>query len=69
MLDFSIVPRVDVTAGAILCGLARSLNKRHIALQLAELHDDVAENLRAIDAEQDLGPIAAHRTIEACLAD
>jgi len=34
---------------------------------LAQLHDDVLENLRAIGAEEDLGPIAAHRTIEDCL--
>jgi hypothetical protein len=34
---------------------------------LAGLHDDVRENLTAVGAEQDLGPIPAHRTIEDCL--
>jgi high affinity sulfate transporter 1 len=67
VLDFSIVPMVDLTAGAILCGLARSLRSRGMAIELAELHDDVAESLRAIDAAGELGPIVPHRTIDHCL--
>jgi hypothetical protein len=47
--------------------LARALSARHIKLVLAELRDDVVENLKALDAETDLGPITAHRTIEDCL--
>src|SRR6202034_1945711 len=61
------VPTIDTTAGAALRALAKALKRRGIALALAQLHDDVLENLRAIGAEEDLGPIAAHRTIEDCL--
>jgi hypothetical protein len=65
---FQIVCRpVDVTAGGVLRGLARSLKARDIAIVLAGLRDDVRENLTAVGAEQDLGPIPAHRTIENCL--
>lgn len=67
VIDFSVVPAVDVTAGGALRGLARSLNARGIAIVLAGLRDDVRENLMAVGAEQDLGPIASHRTIEDCL--
>ena len=68
VLDFSIVPAIDVTAAAILRTLARTLKARGIALELAELRDDVAESLQGVGAEQDLGPIVAHRRIEDCLA-
>jgi high affinity sulfate transporter 1 len=68
VLDFSIVPAVDVTAGGILGALARSLRARGVALELAELHDDVRDSLTAINVEQDLGPIAAHRSIQDCLS-
>jgi len=61
------VPTIDTTAGAALCALAKALKRRGIAVALAQLHDNVLENLRAIGAEDDLGPIAAHRTIEDCL--
>jgi MFS superfamily sulfate permease-like transporter len=67
VVDFSLVPAVDVTAAGVLCALARSLKARSIAIVLAGLRDDVRENLTAVGAEQDLGPIAAHRTIEDCL--
>src|SRR5580704_12276581 len=67
VLDLSIVPAIDTTAGAALRALAKALKRRGIAVELAQLHDDVLENLRAIGAEEDLGPIAAHRTIEDCL--
>lgn len=67
VIDFSLVPAVDVTAGGVLRGLARSLKARGIAIALAGLRDDVRENLMAVGAEQDLGPIPAHRTIEDCL--
>jgi MFS superfamily sulfate permease-like transporter len=67
VIDFSLVPAVDVTAGGVLRGLARSLKARDIAIVLAGLRDDVRENLTAVGAEQDLGPIPAHRTIEDCL--
>jgi len=60
-------PTVDVTAGGVLRGLARSLKARDIAIVLAGLRDDVRENLTEVGAEQDLGPIPAHRTIENCL--
>jgi hypothetical protein len=57
---------IDVTRGE-LRGLAQSLKARDIAIVLAGLRDDVRENLTAVGAEQDLGPIPAHRTIEDCL--
>jgi SulP family sulfate permease len=61
------LPAVDVTAGGVLRGLARSLKARDIAIVLAGLRDDVRENLTAVGAEQDLGLIPAHRTIGNCL--
>jgi high affinity sulfate transporter 1 len=67
VIDFSLVPAVDVTAGGVLRGLARSLNARGIAIVLAGLRDDVRDNLMAVGAEQDLGPMASHRTIDDCL--
>jgi MFS superfamily sulfate permease-like transporter len=67
VVDCSIVPAIDPSAGATLRALAKALSARHIKLVLAELHDDVVENLKALDAETDLGPITAHRTIEDCL--
>jgi high affinity sulfate transporter 1 len=67
VLDCSVVPVIDITAATILRVLARALKVRGIAIELAELRDNVVENLRAAGAEQDLGPIAAHRTIEHCL--
>jgi sulfate permease, SulP family len=67
VIDFSLVPGVDVTAGGVLRGLARSLNARGIVIVLAGLRDDVRENLMAVGAEQDLGPVTSHRTIEDCL--
>jgi high affinity sulfate transporter 1 len=68
VLDCSIVPSIDITAGTILRTLARTLKARDIAIELAELRDDVVENLKGAGAEDDLGPIVAHRTIEDCLA-
>jgi SulP family sulfate permease len=67
VIDCSIVPYIDTTAGTALRVLARKLKGKGIAIALAELLDDVRENLKAIGAEQDLGPIAAHRSIEHCL--
>ena len=67
VIDCSIVPYIDTTAGAALRILARRLKGQGIAIALAELRDDVLENLKAIGAEQDLGPIVARRSIEDCL--
>jgi len=67
VIDCSIVPAIDTTAGVTLRTLARTLKARGIALALAELRDDVLEDLRAVGAEQDLGPLVAHRTIDDCL--
>ncbi|MGB7856087.1 MAG: sodium-independent anion transporter [Pseudolabrys sp.] len=67
VIDCSIVPYIDTTAETALRVLARRLKGQGIAIALAELRDDVRENLKAIGAEQDLGPIAAHRSIEDCL--
>lgn len=68
VLDFSSVPVIDITAGMILRGLARTLKDRGIRLEIAELRDEVVENLKLIGADQDLGSIVAHRTIDDCLA-
>jgi sulfate permease, SulP family len=68
VLDFSSVPAIDITAGTILRGLVRTLKDRGIRIELAELRDEVVETLKIIDAEHDLGPVVAHRTIEDCLA-
>ena len=67
VIDCSIVPYIDTTAGTALRVLARKLKGQGIAIVLAELRDDVLESLRRIGAEQDLGPIAARQTIEECL--
>jgi high affinity sulfate transporter 1 len=68
VLDFSSVPAIDITAGTILRALVRSLKDRGFRIELAELRDEVVETLKIIDAEHDLGPVVAHRTIEDCLA-
>jgi SulP family sulfate permease len=67
VLDFSSVPAVDITAGVILRGLVRALKDRGIRIEIAELRDEVVENLKAIGAEQDLTSIVAHRSIDDCL--
>jgi sulfate permease, SulP family len=67
VIDCSIVPRVDTTAGTTLRVLARSLKARGIRIALAGLRDDVLEELKAVGAEEDLGPITPRRSIEDCL--
>jgi MFS superfamily sulfate permease-like transporter len=68
VLDFSTALSIDITAGAILRALVRTLKERGIAVELAEARDEVVENLKIVGAEDDLGSIVAHRTIEDCLA-
>ena len=68
VLDFSMVPTVDLNAMASLRSLAATLRARGIALHLAEMRDDLAEELRRRGAEADLGPVVAHRPIDGCLA-
>lgn len=67
VIDLSIVPTIDTTAATTLRALARALKARGISIGLAELRDDVLENLRAVQAEEDLGPILAHRAIDDCI--
>ncbi len=67
VIDFNLTPFVDVSAGTALRGLARALHERGAVVELAELRDDVVENLAAVDAARDIGAIAAHRTIDQCL--
>jgi SulP family sulfate permease len=67
VIDCSIVPRIDTTAGTTLRVLARSLKARGIKIVLAGLRDDILENLRAVEVEQDLGTVAPRRSIEDCL--
>ena len=67
VLDFSSVPAIDITAATILRGVVRTLKVRGIRIELAELRDEVVETLKIIDAEHDLGPLMAHRTIDECL--
>jgi high affinity sulfate transporter 1 len=69
VLDFSGVPAIDLTAAMILRGLVRTLKDRGITVEIAELRDEVVETLKIIGAERDLSPIAAHRTIDDCLAE
>jgi sulfate permease, SulP family len=68
VLDFANVPTIDVTAGMILRGLMRTLKDRGIRVEIAELRDEVVENLKLIGADQELGSIVAHRTIDDSLA-
>jgi len=68
VIDCSMVPTVDVTASASLRGLAKALASQQVTLHLAELRDDVVDELRANGVEADLGPIFPHRSIDACLA-
>jgi MFS superfamily sulfate permease-like transporter len=68
VIDFSMVPTIDTTAGSALRALARSLRTRGIAIELAELRDEVVDNLEAVGVAKDLCPMAAHRKIEDCLA-
>ncbi|WP_170303218.1 SulP family inorganic anion transporter [Reyranella soli] len=68
VLDFSMVPTMDLTATAGLRSLARSLARRGIALHLAELRDDLREDLQARGAEADLGTLVSHRTVEQAVA-
>ena len=68
VLDCSMVPAIDFNATSSLVALAQTLTERGAALHLAELRDDVADQLRRRGAEQVLGPISAHRTIEDCMA-
>jgi sulfate permease, SulP family len=68
VLDFSSVPVIDITAGMILRGLVRTLKDRGIRVEIAELRDEVVENLKLIGADQDLDSIVAHRTIDESLA-
>jgi MFS superfamily sulfate permease-like transporter len=62
-----MVRTIDLTATASLKGLVRALAGRGTALHLAELRDDVADELRAHGAEVDLGSVAPHRSIDECL--
>ena len=68
VLDCSIVPSIDTTAGTAMRVLARALKSRQITTALAELRDDVAESLKSMGAEEDIGDLTAHRTIDQCLA-
>ncbi len=67
VLDCSMVPAIDFNATGCLRALARSLGVRGARLRFAELRDDVVDQLRRRGVEADLGPVAAHQTIEACL--
>lgn len=67
VLDCSMVPAIDFNATSSLVALAQTLTERGATLQLAELRDDVADQLRSRGAEDVLGPIGAHRTIEGCM--
>jgi hypothetical protein len=62
-----MVRTIDLTASASLRGLARALAARNTKLHLAELRDDVIDELRAHGIETDLGPVVPHRSIDECL--
>lgn len=67
VIDLSIVPAIDLTAATALRGLARALKARGITVVLAQMHDEVRENLQAVGAEEDLGSMPAHLTIADCI--
>jgi SulP family sulfate permease len=69
VIDYSMVPAIDLTALASLRALAAALARRGIALRLAGLRDEVAELMQRFGAELDLGSVAAHRTIDDCVAE
>jgi MFS superfamily sulfate permease-like transporter len=64
-----MVSTVDVTAATALRVLARTLRARGIAIALAEMRDELTANLRKFGAEEELGTLAPHRHIEACIAE
>jgi MFS superfamily sulfate permease-like transporter len=68
ILEFSMVPAVDVTAAAALKMLARTLRARGVALEIADMRDEVAADLRANDVGDDVDTLEPHRSIAACLA-
>ena len=57
VLDFSSVPDIDITAGTILRGLVRTLKERGIRVEVAELRDEVVEQLKIIGAEHAPVPV------------
>ncbi|TMJ91461.1 MAG: hypothetical protein E6G76_03135 [Alphaproteobacteria bacterium] len=63
-----IRPSIRAGFDATLRGLVRTLKARGINVEIAELRDEVVESLKLIGADQDLGSIVAHRTIDDCLA-
>jgi high affinity sulfate transporter 1 len=67
VIDCSMVPTIDITASASLCSLAKALAAQEVTLHLAELRDDVVDELRANGVEADLGPVVPHRPIDDCL--
>jgi len=67
ILDFSVVSAIDVTAGSSVRSLARTLRRRGVSIAIAGMRDELVQRLRAVGAEEELGPLEAHRTIEACL--
>jgi hypothetical protein len=46
----------------------QSLKERGIRVEIAELRDEVVEQLKMIGAEHELGSLVAHRTIDDFLA-
>jgi len=68
VLDCSMVSTVDLNAATGLRALVRAVRQRGVTLRLAELRDEVVDQLRAGGVEAELGPIVAHRTIEECIA-
>ena len=68
VIDFSMVPAVDITAAASLGSLARTLAARGISLRLAELRDDVAKSLIADGVDAPIGLIVPHLSVEQCAA-
>ena len=62
-----MVRTIDLTASASLKGLTRALAARNVKLHLAELRDDVADELRAHGVEADFGAVVPHRSIDECL--
>ena len=69
VIDCYTVPSIDLTALASLRSFAAAMQRRDIAVRLAELSDDLAGALRARGAEAVVGPIVAHRGVDRCVAE
>jgi MFS superfamily sulfate permease-like transporter len=62
-------PGVDLAGAELLEELHQTLAERGIALRLAEARGDVRETLRRAGFEEKCGPVVAHQTVAAVVAE